>query len=53
MWHVHDLDFGSKSLNKDQQDLTKLNTKSIAYVESLYHVRSYMSLVGFFTIEEQ
>jgi hypothetical protein len=36
------------SLNKDQQDLIKLNTKQAAYVEGLNHERAYMALVGIY-----
>jgi hypothetical protein len=44
---VRDLDLESmiNLSNKGQQDLTKLNTKKAAYVESLYHERTYMTLV--------
>ena len=37
-----------KSLNKGQQDLTKLNTKQVAFVEGLNHERAYMALVGIY-----
>ena len=37
-----------KSLNKGQQDLTKLNTKQATYVEGLYPTSTYMALVGIY-----
>jgi hypothetical protein len=37
-----------KSLNKGQQDLTKLNTKQAMYVEGLYPKSMHMALVGIY-----
>jgi hypothetical protein len=48
MWCVRDLDLGTMTSLSRRVNKTWQNTKQVAYVENLYHGRSYMALVGIY-----